>query len=70
MDSPLPKRPWYIRHRGKLLAGACTLVLIVALVLTSLRPKTLRLAADSLMVSEVTQAEFTEYVNADGVLQP
>lgn len=70
MDIPLPKRPWYIRHRGKLLAGAGAAIILVALVLVSLRPKTLRLAADAVTISEVTQAEFTEYVNADGVLQP
>ena len=70
MDIPLPKRPWYIRHRGKLLAGAGAVIILVALVLVSLRPKTLRLAADAVTISEVTQAEFTEYVNADGVLQP
>ena len=70
MDIPLPKRPWYVRHRGKLLAGACALVLIAALVVAMSRPKTLRLSADSVTISEVTRAEFTEYVNADGVLQP
>lgn len=70
MDIPLPKRPWYVRHRGKLLAGACALVLIAALVVAMSRPKTLRLSADSVTISEVTRTEFTEYVNADGVLQP
>lgn len=70
MDIPLPKRPWYVRHRGKLLAGVAAVIIIAALVAVMMRPKTLRLAADSVTVSDVTRAEFTEYVNADGVLQP
>ena len=70
MDIPLPKRPWYVRHREKLLAAAAAVIIIAALVAVMMRPKTLRLAADSVTVSDVTRAEFTEYVNADGVLQP
>ncbi|MBO4590562.1 MAG: efflux RND transporter periplasmic adaptor subunit [Bacteroidaceae bacterium] len=70
MDIPLPQRPWYIRHRGMLLAGIAAVVILIALVLVALRPKTLRLTADSVAVGEVTLTEFTEYVNADGVLQP
>jgi multidrug efflux pump subunit AcrA (membrane-fusion protein) len=70
MDIPLPPRPWYVRHLGKLILGVALLALAVLVVLRMAHPTTLRLSADSVAICDVQQAAFAEYVTADGTLQP
>lgn len=70
MDIPLPPRPWYLRHLGKLILAFLMLALIVLAVILMSHPTTLRLSAERVEVSDVQQAAFVEYVTADGTLQP
>jgi len=70
MDVKLPPKKWYVRYRIHIVAGILAIGLIVMLIKVSTGPKTIRINSDSVQTATVTAGEFSEYVNADGTLQP
>lgn len=70
MDIQLSPKPWYMKHRWFLLSAAAFVVLLAWLVVSLNAPKTLRVSAEDAGISEATLSDFTEYVYADGTLQP
>lgn len=70
MDVKLPPKKWYVKYRIHIVASLLGLGLIVMLIKVSTGPKIIRINSDSVQTATVTNGEFSEYVNADGALQP
>ena len=70
MDIKLPPKKWYVKYRLHIVAGIMAIGLIVLLIKVSTGPKIIRINSDSVQTATVTNGEFSEYVNADGTLQP
>ena len=70
MDFKIEKKPWYIRYRYYLLSGAAFLVFLIYVISLSLGPRTLRVENDNIMIAEVVDGKFMEYVDVEGLVQP
>lgn len=70
MDVKLPPKKWYVKYRIHIVAGILALGLIVMLIKVSTGPKIIRINSDSVQTATVLSGEFSEYVNAEGTLQP
>ena len=70
MDIKLPPKKWYVKYRIHIVAGMLGIALLVMLIRVSTGPRVMRINADSVQTATVTSSEFSEYVNADGTLQP
>ena len=70
MDVKLPPKKWYVKYRIHIVAGILGIGLIVMLIKVSTGPKVIRINSDSVQTATVINGEFSEYVNADGTLQP
>lgn len=70
MDIKLPPKKWYVRYRLHILAGIMAVGLIALLIKVSVGPRVIRINADSVQIAQVVAGEFSEYVNAEGTLQP
>ena len=70
MDFKIEKKPWYIRYRYYLLSGAAFLVFLIYVISLSLGPRTLRVERDNIMIAEVVDGKFMEYVDVEGLVQP
>ena len=70
MDVKLPPKKWYVKYRIHIVAGLLGVGLIVMLIKVSTGPKVIRINSDSVQTATVINGEFSEYVNADGTLQP
>ena len=70
MDVKLPPKKWYVKYRIHIVAGILAAGLLVMLIKVSTGPKTIRINSDSVQTATVTAGEFSEYVNAEGTLQP
>ena len=70
MDVKLPPKKWYVKYRIHIVAGILALGLIVMLIKVSTGPRIIRINSDSVQTATVQSGEFSEYVNAEGTLQP
>ena len=70
MDVKLPPKKWYVKYRIHIVAGLLGIGLIIMLIKVSTGPKIIRINSDSIQTATVINGEFSEYVNADGTLQP
>ncbi|MCQ2084167.1 MAG: HlyD family efflux transporter periplasmic adaptor subunit [Bacteroidaceae bacterium] len=70
MDYKLPPKKWYVKYRIHIVAGALAAGLIVLMVKMWTGPKVLRVNLESIQIAGASQDEFSEYINADGTLQP
>ena len=70
MDVKLPPKKWYVKYRIHIVAGILAAGLIGMLIKVSTGPKIIRINSDSVQTATVINGEFSEYVNADGTLQP
>ena len=70
MDIQLPKRPWYIKYRFYLIGGAVLVALIVYAVILQLGPRTLQVEIVDEQIAEVTDGEFLEYIDVNGMVVP
>ena len=70
MDFKIEKKPWYIRYRTYLLAGAAFIVFIIYVISLSLGPSKLRVDTDDIRIAEVIDGKFMEYVDVEGLVQP
>ena len=70
MDVKLPPKKWYVKYRIHIVAGILAAGLIGMLIKVSTGPKIIRINSDSVQTATVSAGEFSEYVNADGTLQP
>lgn len=70
MDVKLPPKKWYVKYRIHIVAGILAAGLIVMLIKVSTGPRIIRINSDSVQTATVQSGEFSEYVNAEGTLQP
>lgn len=70
MDIKLPPKKWYVKYRIHIVAGLLGAALIALLIKVSTGPKVIRISNESVQVAKVTMGEFSEYINAEGTLQP
>ncbi len=70
MDIKIEKKPWYIRYRYHLLAGAAFAVFLIYVISLSMGPRKLRIDSDNIRIAEVTDGKFMEYVDVEGLVQP
>ncbi len=70
MDYKLPPKKWYVKYRLHIVAGLLAAGLVVLMIMMWTGPKVLRVNSESVQFATVTGSEFSEYVNADGTLQP
>lgn len=70
MDVKLPPKKWYVKYRIHIVAGILAAGLIGMLIKVSTGPKIIRINSDSVQTATVLSGEFSEYVNAEGTLQP
>ena len=70
MDIKLPPKKWYVKYRIHMIAGLLGLALIVLLIKVSTGPRIIRVSSESVQTGTVTVVDFSEYINAEGTLQP
>lgn len=70
MDVKLPPKKWYVKYRIHIVAGILAAGLIGMLIKVSTGSKIIRINSDSVQTATVQSGEFSEYVNAEGTLQP
>ena len=70
MDIKIEKKPWYIRYRTYLIAGAAFIVFLIYVISLSLGPSKLRVDTDDIRIAEVIDGKFMEYVDVEGLVQP
>ena len=70
MDIKLPPKKWYVKYRIHMIAGLLGVALIILLVKVSTGPRVIRVSSESVQTGTVTMGDFSEYINAEGTLQP
>ena len=70
MDIKIPKKPWYVRYRMYLLGGAMLAALMVYALVLQLGPRTLKVEMTDEQIAVVTEGEFLEYIDVNGVVCP
>ena len=70
MDIKLQKKPWLVRHKYYVAGGVLFVALAVYTLVLQCSPARQRVSAESLGITEVGEADFLEYVEQEGVVQP
>ena len=70
MDIKLEKKPWYVRHRYRMAAGAVLVAGLIYVAALASGPQKLRIDAESVQIAEVKNDDFMEYVDVEGVVHP
>ena len=70
VDIKLPKKPWYVKYRMHLTGGAVLAALIGYAVVLQLGPRTLKVEITDGQIAVVTEGEFMEYIDVNGVVCP
>lgn len=70
MDIKLEKKPWYIRYRYRIMGIILLLALIIYVMVLAAGPRKLRVKLDDIQVSVAENADFMEYVDVEGIVQP
>ena len=70
MDIKLPPKKWYVKYRIHMIAGLLGVALIILLIKVSTGPRVIRVSSESVQTGTVTLGDFSEYINAEGTLQP
>lgn len=70
MDIKIEKKPFLLRYRYYVLGTAVLVGLVVYLLAVSTGPSRQRQSKDSLLISEVKNDRFLEYLDMEGIAQP
>lgn len=70
MDIKKEKKPWYWRYKFYIIAGAGVCALITYAVSALVGPQRSRINKDLIETAEVENADFLEYVDVEGIVQP
>ena len=70
MDIQLKKKPWYVRYRYALAGGVVLAALLIYALVQAAGPQRLRIQLDQVQTGQAEHADFLEYVDVEGVVQP
>lgn len=70
MDKPIEKKHPVIRYKYSIAGGIAFIALLIYIFVTSSGARRLRVEADSLLIGEVKNDKFMEYVDVEGLVQP
>ena len=70
MDIKLKKRPWYIRHKRKLIGAVAAALLIIINIYLILEPRTKFVDKEDVTIAEVKLDDFCEYLDVEGIVHP
>lgn len=70
MDIKLKKKNWFLRHKGYLAAGFLFILLAAYTLSLALGSKKRHVSAGEIVISEVKQADFLEYIESEGLVEP
>lgn len=70
MDIQLKKKPWFVRYRYALAGGVALVCLLAYVLIQTAGPRRLRVQLDELQTAQAVEADFLEYVDVEGVVQP
>lgn len=70
MDIQLKKKPWFVRYRYALVGGVALVGLLAYVLIQTAGPRRLRVQLDELQTAQAVEADFLEYVDVEGVVQP
>lgn len=70
MDIQLKKKPWFLRYRYALAGGVALVGLLAYVLIQTAGPRRLRVQLDELQTAQAVEADFLEYVDVEGVVQP
>ena len=70
MDKRLPKRSFFQKYKFYLLGGTAFLVFLVYVLVNVSGARKLRVDNDRIMIADVSQVPFLDYVDAEGIVQP
>lgn len=70
MDIKLEKKPWYIRYRYHIIGGALLIIGLIYVIVLASGPSRLRISSDEIMIEEVRNDDFMEFVDVEGVVHP
>lgn len=70
MDIKLPKKPWYVKYRMYIIGGAVLAGLIIYALVLQLGPRTLKVKIAEEQIATVSEGDFLEYIDVNGVVCP
>ena len=70
MDRQLPKRTFVQKYKYYLLGGAAFLAFVVYVLVSVSGARKLRIDAEKILVADVVESHFLDYVDAEGTVQP
>lgn len=70
MDKQLPKKSFLQKYKFHLLGGTAFLVFLVYVLASVSGARKLRVDSDRIVIADVSQASFLDYVDAEGIVQP
>lgn len=70
MDKQLPKRTFFQKYRFHLLGGAAFLAFLVYVLINISGARKLRVDSERIVIADVSEAPFLDYVDAEGIVQP
>jgi len=70
MDIKIPKKPWYMRYRKYIAGGAVLAALMIYALVLQLGPRTLKVKIADEQIATVTEGDFLEYIDVNGMVVP
>src|SRR5690554_402748 len=70
MDKQLPKKSFIQKYKFHLLGGTAFLVFLIYVLVSLSGTRKLRVDGERIVVADVTEAPFLDYVDAEGIVQP
>lgn len=70
MDIRLPKKTFFQKYKYYLLGGTAFLAFLVYVLASVSGARKLRVDSDRIVIADVSQAPFLDYVDAEGIVQP
>lgn len=70
MDKRLPKRSFFQKYKFHLLGGAAFLAFLIYVLASVSGGRKLRVENEKIVIADVAQAPFLDYLDAEGIIQP
>ncbi len=70
MDKQLPKKTFFQKYKLYLLGGAAFVTFLVYVLINVSGARKLRVDSDRIVIADVSEAPFLDYVDAEGIVQP